>query len=148
MPEGQPKARILFLCTHNACRSQMAEGWTRHLRADSFEAFSAGIEPSEVDPLAVVAMAEVGVDLSAHRSKSVDGFTGQQFDYIVTVCDSAREQCPFFPGQATRVHAGFDDPPFLARDAGTEEEALTHYRKVRDEIRAFVEAMPDTLSPE
>jgi len=123
----------------------MAEGWTRHLRGDEFEPFSAGTAPSRIDPRAVSVMAEAGVDISGQRSKSVDEYVGQQFDWIVTVCDNAREQCPFFPGRARRVHAGFDDPPHLAKEAGTEEEALSHYRRVRDEIRALVEGMPQSL---
>jgi arsenate reductase len=93
-------------------------------------------------------MAEVGMDISGYRSKSVEELAGQRFDYIVTVCDAAREQCPFFPGDAIRVHAGFDDPPALAADAATEEEAVGHYRRVRDEIKAFVEGMPGTLEQE
>jgi arsenate reductase len=123
----------------------MAEGWTRHLRGDDYEAFSAGVEPTAVDPLAVAAMAEAGVDIGDQSSKSVDEYTGREFGYIVTVCDSAREQCPFFPGKAARVHAGFADPPVLALDSATREEALKHYRRVRDEIRVFVEQMPDSL---
>ncbi len=139
------RQRVLILCTGNSCRSQMAEGWIRHLRGDEFEPFSAGIDPSRVDPRAIAAMAEAGVDISGHRSKSVDEFVGQEFDWVVTVCDSAREQCPFFPGRTKRVHVGFDDPPHLAANAVTDDEAMEHYRRVRDEIRAFVEAMPGSL---
>lgn len=136
------KLRVLFLCTSNACRSQMAEGFARHLKSDTVEARSAGIVPDEPDPRAVKVMQEVGVDISKHRSKHINEFIGQEFDLIVTVCDDAREQCPFFPGKAKRIHAAFDDPPLLAQNTRTEEEALQHYRRVRDEIREFVEQLP------
>ena len=140
------KNRILFLCTGNSCRSQMAEGWARHLKGDQVEAFSAGIETHGLNPDAVRVMAEAGVDISSHRSKHVDELARiVDFDYVVTVCDHASEHCPLFPGKATVIHRGFDDPPRLARDAGTAEEALAHYRRVRDEIRAFVEGLPDSL---
>jgi arsenate reductase len=139
------KLRVLFLCTGNSCRSQMAEGWARALKSESVEAFSAGVEPKAVDPRAVRAMAEAGVDISAQRAKDVGEFMGQAFDYVVTLCDNARESCPFFPGPVKRVHAGFDDPPFLAQGAATEEEAMASYRRVRDEIKAFVEGLPGTL---
>jgi len=140
------KLKVLFLCTGNACRSQMAEGWTRHLKGDTIEAYSAGIETHGLDPLAVKVMAEAGVDISGRRSKLVSEPAEMEFDYVVTVCDAAREQCPFFRGRATVVHVGFDDPPHLARDAATEEEALTHYRRVRDEIKEFVEKLPERLA--
>lgn len=136
------RTRVLFLCTGNACRSQMAEGWARHLRGDVVEPFSAGIEKHGLDPLAVKAMAEVGVDISKHESKTVRELPEKEFDYVVTVCGHAQESCPRFPGKARIVHAGFDDPPRLAREAKSEEEALAHYRRVRDEIRAFVERLP------
>ena len=136
--------RVLFLCTGNACRSQMCEGWCRYLRADKIEAYSAGVAPHGLDPRAVRVMAEAGVDLSGHRSKHVDSLT-VPFDYVVTVCDSAAERCPVFPGRARKLHRGFEDPPRLARDAGSEEEALEHYRRVRDEIRAFIETLPGAL---
>ncbi|MBN2565226.1 MAG: arsenate reductase ArsC [Candidatus Eisenbacteria bacterium] len=119
----------------------MAEGWTRHLRPGEFEPFSAGLEPTRLDARAAAVMAEAGVDITDQSSKSAEHYAGEQFDCVITVCDGAREQCPHFPGAAKRVHAGFADPPFLARDAGSEEEALEHYRRVRDEIRAFVEGM-------
>lgn len=137
---------ILFLCTGNSCRSQMAEGWTRHLRADVLEARSAGLHPHGLDPRAVQVMAEAGVDISRQRSKSVSEFAAAVFDYVVTVCDNAHESCPMFPGSTKIVHVGFDDPPRLAREAATEEEALDHYRRVRDEIRAFVERLPGALN--
>jgi len=137
------RIRILFLCTGNSCRSQMAEGWARHLRADVLEAHSAGTEPHGMNALAVRAMAEAGVDISGHRSKHVDEFKDTPFDYVVTVCDSANERCPVLPGQGRRIHAAFDDPPRLAKTARSDEEAMQHYRRVRDEIRSFVEQLPD-----
>ena len=124
----------------------MAEGWARHLKSGVIEPYSAGIAPHGLDPRAVKVMAEVGVDISGHRSKHVSELADIAFDYVVTVCDNARESCPLFPGRAKVVHAGFDDPPRLARDAKTEEEALGLYRRVRDEIRAFVETLPDSLT--
>ena len=139
------RKRILFLCTGNSCRSQMAEGFTRALRGDEFEAYSAGIETHGMNPRAVAVMAEVGVDISAQRSKHVDELADVDCEYVVTVCDHSNENCPVWPGRAKRLHVSFDDPPVLARDAATEDEALAHYRRVRDEIRAFVEAMPDSL---
>ncbi|MCR4438730.1 MAG: arsenate reductase ArsC [bacterium] len=139
------KLKVLFLCTGNSCRSQMAEGWTRRLKGDAIEVWSAGIEPKEVDPRAVAVMAEAGVDISGQRSKHVREVMDIPFDYVVTVCDHARETCPLFPGAAKRVHMGFRDPPELARRARTEEEAMQIYRRVRDEIRAFVEEMPGIL---
>ena len=139
------KLHILFLCTGNSCRSQMAEGFTRHLKGDAIEAYSAGVETHGLNPRAVQVMAEAGVDISGHTSKLVDDLPDIEFDYVVTVCDNAREACPFFPGATKLVHVGFDDPPRLAQDAKTEEEALGHYRRVRDEIRAFVEKLPDVL---
>jgi arsenate reductase len=123
----------------------MAEGWARHLKGDVIEPYSAGIETHGLNPLAVKVMAEAGVDISAHRSKTVADVRGIAFDYVVTVCDHAHESCPLFPGKAKIVHAGFDDPPRLAKDAKTEEEALIHYRRVRDEIRDFVATLPHTL---
>jgi arsenate reductase len=123
----------------------MAEGWARALKRAVITARSAGVEAHGLNPLAVKVMAEAGVDISGHRSKLLSDFEGQEFDYVVTVCDRARESCPVFPGRARAVHASFDDPPYLARDATTEDEALQHYRRVRDEIRAFVETLPDAL---
>jgi arsenate reductase (thioredoxin) len=137
--------KILFLCTGNSCRSQMAEGWARTLKSDSIEPYSAGIETHGLNPNAVKVMAEVGVDISGHRSKNVNEFLEVDFDYVVTVCDRARETCPIFPRATRMLHAGFDDPPMLAAAAKTEEEALGYYRRVRDEIRAFVERLPEAL---
>jgi arsenate reductase len=125
----------------------MAEGWARSLKGDVIEAYSAGIEMHGLNPLAVKVMAEAGIDISGHRSRTVADLPIRDFDYVVTVCDRARESCPLFPGKTRVIHAGFDDPPRLARTAETEEEALGHYRRVRDEIRAFIETLPEALKP-
>ena len=138
--------RILFLCTGNSCRSQMAEGWSRALKSGVVEAYSAGIETHGLNPSAVRVMAEAGVDISSQRSKHVDEVRDVPFDYVITVCDHAHEHCPLFPGRARVVHVGFDDPPKLAAGAASEDEALVHYRRVRDEIREFVETLPESLS--
>ena len=140
------KTKVLFLCTGNSCRSQMAEGWARHLKGDSIDAYSAGIETHGLNPRAVAVMREAGVDISAHRSKTVTELGDVTFDFVVTVCGHADETCPVFAGTPPVVHVGFDDPPQLARSAATEEEALAHYRRVRDEIRAFVEQLPGRLA--
>ena len=129
--------RVLFLCTGNSCRSQMAEGWARALR-DDFAAYSAGVETHGLNPNAVTVMAEAGVDISGHVSQLLDDLPHRDFDLVVTVCDNARESCPVFPGSGRVIHHGFDDPPALAKTAKSDEEALDHYRRVRDEIRAFV----------
>ena len=139
------KSKVLFLCTGNSCRSQMAEGWARKLKGDVVEAYSAGTEPHGMNPLAVKVMAEAGVDMSGQRSKHVDELRDVPPDYVVTVCDHANETYPLFPGGTKKFHVGFDDPPRLAKTAKTEEEALGHYRRVRDEIRAFVADLPATL---
>jgi len=123
----------------------MAEGWARALAGDAIEAWSAGIEPHGLDPRAVQVMAEAGVDISKQCSKGLEDVRGIDFDCVVTVCDQAHEACPRFPGRAQVVHAGFDDPPALAAGAGTHEEALGHYRRIRDEIRDFVKTLPDAL---
>ncbi len=140
------KITVLFLCTGNSCRSQMAEGWARHLKGDALEVYSAGIETHGMNLNAVRVMAEAGVDISGHRSKHVSEVLHIPFDYVITVCGHAQEHCPVFPGQATVIHHGFDDPPKLAADAKTEAEALTHYRRVRDEIRAYIETLPEALA--
>jgi len=124
----------------------MAEGWARQLKAGVIEAYSAGIETHGLNPDAVRVMAEAGVDISAHRSKHLDEFEGVEFDYVVTVCGHARQSCPVLPGRAKAVHVGFDDPPKLAAGAETEAERLGHYRRVRDEIKAFVETLPDSIA--
>ena len=146
MPQNHERMKILFLCTGNSCRSQMAEGWARHLKGDVIEAYSAGTEMHGLNPLAVKVMAEAGVDISGHRSKHVDELKGIAFDVVITVCDNAHESCPLFPGKTRVVHAGFDDPPRLAQTSKTEEEALLHYRRVRDEIRVFVEKLSEVLN--
>ncbi len=144
------KMKILFLCTGNSCRSQMAEGWARALRGEVLEAYSAGVETHGLNPTAVAVMAEVGVDISGHRSKHLDSLAAVAFDVVVTVCDNARESCPFFPGAKKNVHVGFPDPPALAREAAargaTEEEQRDCYRQVREQIREFVETLPESLA--
>lgn len=136
---------ILFLCTGNSCRSQMAEGLCRQLHGDRFSAFSAGIEKHGLNPLAVTAMAEIGIDISGQQSKTVDEFGDRRFDLVITVCGHADESCPVFPGGTRVIHRGFDDPPRLAADARDEEEALVHYRRVRDEIRNYIAGLPAEL---
>lgn len=140
------KPRVLFLCTGNSCRSQMAEGWARHLHASTINAYSAGTSPHGMNLLAIRAMAEAGVDISRHHSKTVDELKDIAFDYVITVCDSAHESCPFFPATVRVIHAGFDDPPRLAKDARSDEEAMQHYRRVRDQIRAYVSTLPQSLA--
>ena len=141
------RLKVLFLCTGNSCRSQMAEGWARALKGDVIEPYSAGIETHGLNPLAVRVMAEAGVDISGQRSKTVEAVKDVPFDYVVTVCGHANETCPMWLiGKVKVVHVGFDDPPALAKSARTEEESLGHYRRVRDEIRAFVEGLPENLA--
>ena len=140
------RLKILFLCTGNSCRSQMAEGWTRRLKGPVIKAFSAGIEIHGLNKLAVRAMSEAGVDISRQRSKMLDELAGEQFDFVITVCDHAHESCPLFYGNTKVIHVGFDDPPRLAANAATEAEAMVHYRRVRDEIRDFVKQLPDILA--
>ena len=126
------KKKVLFLCTHNSCRSQMAEGLVNHYLGDRFDASSAGTEATRVNPLAIRVMAEIGSDISGHRSKTMDEFAGETFDYVITLCGDANEKCPLFFGGVRRVHIGFDDP---SRAAGAPEEVLAEFRRVRDEIR-------------
>jgi len=145
MSDAPNKLKLLFLCTGNSCRSQMAEGWTRHLKSDLIEAYSAGVETHGLNPRAVAVMAEAGVDISGQRSKHVEELRDVALDVMVTVCDHAHETCPVLPAAPRVVHVGFDDPPRLARDAKTEQAALAIYRRVRDEIRAFVEKLPEAL---
>jgi len=145
-PTAEQRLKVLFLCTGNSCRSQMAEGWARALKGDVIDACSAGIETHGLNPNAVKVMAEAGVDVSGYRSKLVDDVMGAGLDYVVTVCGHAHETCPVFPGDAKVVHVGFDDPPKLAKNAATEEDALDHYRRVRDEIRDFVQTLPEGLT--
>lgn len=147
MQAAAKKMKVLFLCTGNSCRSQMAEGWAHALKADVLEPYSAGIETHGMNPNAVKVMAEAGVDITGQRSKKVDELMDIPLDVVVTVCGHADETCPAWLGQKARVvHVGFDDPPKLAKTAKSEEEALAHYRRVRDEIRRFVETLPEALS--
>ncbi len=143
MPENEEKIKILFLCTGNSCRSQMAEGWAKALKSDVIEAFSAGIRPIGVSDRAAIAMAEAGVDISDQRSKHIDELRDIDFDYVITLCDNARQQCPVFSGKAKVIHRAFDDPYFAS---GSEEEVMAVFRRVRDEIKSFVEGMPDVLT--
>ncbi len=144
------KLKVLFLCTGNSCRSQIAEGWTSHLKGDVIEAYSAGIETHGLNPNAVKVMAEAGVDISGHKSQHIDEFKDVKLDVVVTVCDHAHETCPFFPGNSRVVHVGFGDPPKMARElaeqGASEEEQMGCYRKIRDEIKAFVETLPEALN--
>ncbi len=147
MPQTTKKLKVLFLCTGNSCRSQMAEGWARALKGDVIEAYSAGIETHGMNPNAIKVMAEAGVDITSQHSKKADELADVPFDIVVTVCGHANETCPTWLGKKARVvHVGFDDPPKLAKTAKTEEEALGHYRRVRDEIRAYINSLPATLS--
>jgi arsenate reductase len=139
------KLKILFLCTGNSCRSQMAEGWAHALKSDVIKAYSAGIETHGLNPNAVKVMAEAGVDISNHKSKNVADLIDIPFDVVITVCDHAHESCPLFPANARIVHVGFDDPPKLAAQVEGEEEKLNCYRRVRDEIKAFIEQLPGNL---
>ena len=140
------RLKVMFLCTGNSCRSQMAEGWARALKGEVIEAYSSGVDPHGMNQRAIRAMAEAGVDISGQRSKHLRELAGIEFDYVVTVCGHAGETCPAFPGKTRVVHVGFEDPPKLAKWAGTEEEAMDHYRRVRDEIRAWVETLPGSLT--
>jgi arsenate reductase len=139
------KLKILFLCTGNSCRSQMAEGWAHALKSDVIEAWSAGIETHGLNPNAVKVMAEAGVNISGHKSENVADLLHIPFDYVITVCGHANEHCPLFPGKAKVIHVGFDDPPKLAAHVTGEEEKLNCYRRVRDEIKAFIETLPEKL---
>ena len=141
----QNKLKILFLCTGNSCRSQMAEGWARHLKSYVIQAFSAGIEAHGLNPYAVKVMQEEGVDITSQKSQPVDEVETIPFDIVVTVCGHADENCPVFSCATKIVHHGFQDPPKLAQTTKTDEEALDHYRKVRDDIRAFIETLPEGL---
>jgi arsenate reductase len=133
------KKRVLILCTGNSARSQMAEGLLRHDGGDGFDVFSAGTKPTRVRPEAIAVMRELGIDISGHHSKSVDEFTDQKFDYLLTVCDNVRESCPIFPGESIRIHHSFDDP---AEQQGSAEERLAVFRRVRDELRQYLRDFP------
>ncbi|MCK5786696.1 MAG: arsenate reductase ArsC [Candidatus Sabulitectum sp.] len=139
------RIKVLFLCTGNSCRSQMAEGLCKSLRGDLIESYSAGIVKHGLNRLAVKVMQEIGIDISRHFSKTVDELDEKNYDYVVTVCDNAHETCPYFPAKTSIIHRGFDDPPRLAENAATEEEALAHYRRVMDEIRDFIALLPGVL---
>ena len=139
------KLKILFLCTGNSCRSQMAEGWARHLHGETITACSAGIEKHGMNKKAVRVMAEAGVDISQQHSKLLGELADINFDYVITVCDNARQSCPGFPGRARIIHKSFADPPRLAAAAADEEEALACYRRVRDEIRDYILTLPQGL---
>ncbi len=141
-----PKLKILFLCTGNSCRSQIAEGWARHLKSDVLDPYSAGIERHGLNPHAVKVMSEAGVNISKQYSKTTAEIDSVRFDYVVTVCGHASENCPIFPGKAKVVHVGFEDPPKLTKDMPDGEEKLAVYRRVRDQIRAFVETLPGSLN--
>ena len=145
MPE---KISWLFLCTGNSCRSQMAEGLCRHLRGDEISAYSAGIEKHGLNPLAVRVMKEIGIDISGQYSKTVDELSEREFNLVITVCRHANETCPVFPGKTARIYQGFDDPPKLAANEKTEDEALAHYRRVRDEIKEYIQSLPLALDEE
>ena len=142
------RRKVLFLCTGNSCRSQMAEGWARSLHHQLIDAYSAGTDPHGLNPLAIKVMAEAGIDISKHESKHIDALTHLKFDLIITVCDNAASSCPIPPNGTRIVHVPFDDPPKLAKDAKSEEDTLQHYRRVRDEIQYFIAKIPSLLSEE
>jgi arsenate reductase len=142
METGNSKVKILFLCTGNSCRSQMAQGWAEQLKGDLVEAFSAGTAPVKVNQRAIKVMAQAGVDISSHTSKHLDDLAGLDFDYIITVCDNAKEQCPVYPGGTKIIHKSFDDPAGIT---GTQEQVMAEFRRIRDEIREFVQTLPDSL---
>ena len=135
------KPRVLFVCTENACRSQMAEGLLRHEAGAAFEVFSAGTKPTQVRPEAVAVMREAGIDISGHRSKSVDEFEGQDFDFVITVCDNAKQSCPIYPEKTKRIHWSIEDP---AAVQGSEEERLAAFRRIRDELRLRLQRFAET----
>lgn len=139
------KENILFLCTGNSCRSQMAEGWAKTLKSDEFNVYSAGLETHGLNPYAVKVMAEAGVDITSQQSQLLTEFDEIKFDYVVTVCSSAHETCPFFPREATVVHYGFEDPPKMVPADADDETKLNAFREVRDQIKAYVETLPQSL---
>jgi arsenate reductase len=144
------KINLLYLCTGNSCRSQMAEGWTRALKGDQIEVHSAGIETHGLNPNAVKVMGEAGVDITTQKSQHIDEFKEVKLDYVITVCNHAHETCPWFPADCEVIHVGFQDPPKMAHElaeqGASEEEQLDAYRTVRDEIKAFVETLPESLN--
>jgi len=141
----QERIKILFLCTGNSCRSQMAEGWTRFLKSEKIDAYSAGTVKHGLNRVAVQVMHDAGVNISQHRSKTLREFENVEFDYVVTVCDNAHEACPVFPGKTKVIHHSFEDPPRLAAEAASEDEAMDHYVRVRNEIRMFIETLPEAI---
>ena len=142
MSETKEKIKVLFLCTGNACRSQMAEGWARHLKSDVIEAYSGGVWPVGVSSRAIQVMAEAGVDISSHTSDHVDDFKTIDFDYVITLCDNARNQCPIFNGKSRLIHRAFEDPTFVM---GSSDAIMAAFRQTRDLIKAFVETLPESL---
>ena len=142
MSDSVERTKVLFVCTGNACRSQMAEGWARHLKSDVVEAHSAGVWPAWVSSRAIKVMDEAGVDISSHKSQHVDEFSGIEFDYVITLCDNAKEQCPVFAGNVRLVHRAFNDPVMMI---GADDEIIAAFRETRDKIRAFVETLPESL---
>ncbi len=139
------KIKLLYLCTGNSCRSQMAEGWTKALKSDQIDAYSAGIETHGLNPNAIKVMQEEGIDITAHKSQHIDDFLHFNFDYVVTVCDNAHDTCPIFPASATVVNISFDDPPKLAALVEGDQRKLNCYRVVRDQIKEFVQTLPNSL---
>ena len=139
---AKDRIKVLFLCTGNSCRSQIAEGWARHLKGDVIEPYSAGIHPIGVNPRAIKVMAEAGVDISAQKSEHIDELPGIDFDYVITLCDNARGHCPVFGGKAKLIHRAFEDPTLMV---GSEERILAAFRRTRDNIRAFIETLPENL---
>jgi len=142
MNSANEKLKVLFLCTGNSCRSQMAEGWARHLKSDIIDAYSAGVCPVGVSSRAAKVMAEAGVDISSQTSKHIEDLPDIDFDYVITLCDNAKELCPVFPGKTKLFHRNFEDPSFAP---GSEEQVLAAFRKTRDEIKEFIETLPETL---
>ncbi|MHC4325225.1 MAG: arsenate reductase ArsC [Planctomycetota bacterium] len=142
MCEDKKKIKILFLCTGNACRSQMAEGWARHLKSDVIEAYSGGVMPAGVSSRAIQVMTEAGVDISSQTSDHVDDFLAIDFDYVITLCDNARGRCPVFSGRAKIIHKPFEDPTFVM---GSTDTIMAAFRLTRDRIRDFVETLPESL---
>ena len=143
MREAKEKIKVLFLCTGNACRSQMAEGWARHLKSDVIEAYSGGVWPVGVSSRAIQVMAEAGVDISSQTSDHVDDFQTIDFDYVITLCDNAKQRCPIFSGKARLIHKPFEDPTFVV---GNKDEIMRAFRLARDQIREFVETLPESLA--
>jgi arsenate reductase len=142
MSSDKEKIKVLFLCTGNSCRSQIAEGWASHLKGNIIDVYSAGIRPIGVSPRAIKVMAEAGVDISTQKSQHLDEFSEIDFDYVITLCDNAAENCPVFTGQAKVFHKPFEDPYFAS---GSEEDIMETFRKVRNDIKEFIEMMPDNL---